>query len=207
MDEFTPKALAQTDIIKEIDEEKRPDDSLAFDEDSKSERTISSVQEDVRSSSNWRAAKSLTKLRNQLDTAYPNRSKASDGFIGDASHCPNPDGTGSSDHCPNIQDGDTRVVAAYDATHDPGNNCDMEAVVEAIRTSRDARIKYIIWNRRICNSSKIGTTEAWEWRSYSGSNPHTRHAHFSVLPEKAKYDSEAEWSITSTPSASSDLTS
>lgn len=48
----------------------------------------------------WRNAKSLVVLRAQINAAFPSRSKASDGTIGDSRHCP-----GSSDHCPKDLDG------------------------------------------------------------------------------------------------------
>jgi hypothetical protein len=53
-------------------------------------------------------------------------------------------------------------------------------------------VKYIIWNRRICNSK----VQPWTWRPYTGTNPHNKHVHISVLPEKAKYDSRADWQLT-----------
>lgn len=34
----------------------------------------------------WRLAGSLVTFRDQLNAAFPNRSKISDGFIGDAAH-------------------------------------------------------------------------------------------------------------------------
>lgn len=144
-------------------------------------------------SKNWRVAGSLEQLRGQLDEAFPTRNRASDGTIGDARHCgrsPN-----RSDHCPNIQDGDRWVVTAFDATHDPENACDMDRVTDAIIRSADARIKYIIWNRRICSSYPVGNTPAWTWRPYSGANPHEKHAHFSVRPEKTFYDDAGAWQI------------
>lgn len=43
----------------------------------------------------WRVAKSLLRLREQVNANFPGRSTDSDGTIGDLHHCP-----GSSDHCP-----------------------------------------------------------------------------------------------------------
>ncbi|MCG7927704.1 MAG: hypothetical protein JAY67_19465 [Candidatus Thiodiazotropha taylori] len=142
----------------------------------------------------WRTAKALTKLKSQINEAHPGRNKAKDGEIGDASHCPGQNHTGNSDHCLNIVDGAKRVVTASDVTNDPAK-CDVGVIVEAIRSDKDARIKYIIWNKRICNSSKIGSAEPWEWRDYDGTDPHTGHAHFSVKSTKSKFDDEADWKI------------
>ena len=87
----------------------------------------------------WRVAKSLLHLRDQINQAAPNRSKASDGTIGDAAHA-----SRDSDHNPWVQDGDVGVVTAMDITDDPGDRCDAEQIVQALLRSRDARIKYIM---------------------------------------------------------------
>jgi len=141
----------------------------------------------------WRVARSLLTLRDQVNLRAPARSKASDGTIGDSRHC-----SGSpraSDHCAWIIDGANGVVSAMDITHDLAHGCDANAIAEAIRAARDGRVKYIIWNRRICNSSPIGGHAAWVWRNYTGRNGHTQHVHISVKSDRAHYDSTAPWSI------------
>jgi hypothetical protein len=141
----------------------------------------------------WRVAQCLLTLRNQINQRAPNRNKASDGTIGDRRHC-----SGSpraSDHCAWIIDGAHGVVSAMDITHDPAHGCDANALAEAIRDARDPRVKYIIWNRRIANSSPIGGQPAWAWRNYTGSNGHTHHIHISVKSDRAHYDSTTPWSI------------
>lgn len=139
----------------------------------------------------WRVASSLEKLLLQINEMAPNRRKASDGGIGDDNHK-----NRNSDHNPWVDfDGVRGVVTARDFTHDPARGCDAGVLAEQIRASRDPRVKYIIWNRRIANSSSIGGAAPWAWRPYNGRNPHDHHVHISVLPEKAKYDSEQPWSI------------
>ncbi|MDQ6788651.1 MAG: hypothetical protein M3033_17750 [Acidobacteriota bacterium] len=138
----------------------------------------------------WRVAKSLLTLRDQLNQRYPNRDKSSDGTIGDAAHA-----SRNSDHNPWIIDGANGVVSAMDITNDPASGCSAETLAEAIRAARDGRIKYIIWNRRICNSSSIGGSAGWVWRAYTGTNGHTHHIHISVKSDKADYDSTAPWAI------------
>lgn len=145
----------------------------------------------------WRVAKSLLALREQVNLMAPGRSKASDGTIGDQRHCG--PGRGQSDHCPRIRDSDVGVVTAMDITHDPAHGCNSEAIVEVIRNSRDPRVKYLIWNRRIANSSAIGESSPWEWRPYPGANPHNKHCHISVKAEAALYDSAASWAMPSPP--------
>jgi lysozyme family protein len=136
----------------------------------------------------WRVAKSLEHLRAQINAAFPGRSKASDGTIGDPSHQ-----SRASDHNPWVVDNGIGVVTALDVTHDPAHDCDAGKIAEAIRTSRDSRVKYVISNRRIANSQPIGAAPAWTWRTYTGPNPHNHHCHISVKPEKAAYDDERDW--------------
>lgn len=83
------------------------------------------------------------------------------------------------------------VVTAIDITHDPNHGCDAQSIVNALVASRDKRIKYIIYNSRIVSS----TVTPWVWRAYSGPNPHTKHFHISVKPDKANYDSVTAWRI------------
>lgn len=138
----------------------------------------------------WRVARSLLTLRDQVNQRAPRRNKVSDGTIGDASHCQR-----SSDHNPWVRDGTVGIVTALDITHDPRGGCDANTIAEAIRASREIRVKYIIWNRRIANSAAIGGRQPWEWRPYNGTNPHTRHVHISVRPDKPSYDSTVAWAI------------
>jgi len=139
--------------------------------------------------SDWRVAKSLEVLRDQLNQMAPARSKASDGTIaGDAHHQANP----SSDHEPWIvDDRGLHVVSALDITHDPHHGVDCGVIAEALRASKDKRIKYIIWNRRICNS----TVQPWMWRKYIGKSPHTEHIHISVKSNQPLYDDRDPWQI------------
>ncbi len=131
----------------------------------------------------WRLAESLETLRGQINAAAPNRSKASDGTIGDAAHA-----SRASDHNPHVRDGKTGVVTAIDITHDPRNGVDGDSIAAALRGSLDPRIKYIIWKRRIWTPAKGA-----DWRRYTGSNPHDKHVHVSVLAEKARYDDVRPW--------------
>ncbi|MBV5272529.1 MAG: SH3 domain-containing protein [Lamprocystis purpurea] len=136
----------------------------------------------------WRVATSLLTLRNQINSLYPARKKASDGTIGDSRHC---GGSGTSDHCARDLGGSVKVVTAMDITHDPASGCDAGRIVSALVASRDERIKYIIWNKRILSSE----VSAWTWRSYNGSNPHSKHFHLSVVPKMSLFDSTAPWQL------------
>jgi hypothetical protein len=138
----------------------------------------------------WRVAKSLLRLRDQINAMAPNRSTISDGTIGDANHA-----TTNSDHNPWIKDPPgPNVVSAMDITHDPAHGADAQKIVNNLVASRDKRIKYIIWNRRIISS----TVSPWVWRPYTGSNPHDHHFHLSVMPAKSLYDDISTWRIKAT---------
>jgi murein L,D-transpeptidase YcbB/YkuD len=135
----------------------------------------------------WRLAKSLTKFRDQINAASPRRNKASDGTIGDAAHA-----SRSSDHNPWVKDGKMGVVTAIDITHDPANGVNTWDLAERLRTTKDPRIKYVISNRRIWSSVQA----PFQWRKYTGSNPHSSHMHVSVHSSKGHYDSEKDWVLT-----------
>lgn len=182
---FPKNEVSDEDVAKEFDSGSAMDDSDAF-----LETKNAGDLQDLADVSDWRSAKSLKQLQSQVNQAFPNRKKSSDGMIGNGAHCP-----GTSDHCANIVDGGVGVVTAFDITHDPDNGCDMRKVTAAVTASRDVRIKYIIYDRKICSSYAHGGAAAWTWRPYSGSNPHTKHAHFSVVSEKAMYDDIGPWTI------------
>ena len=138
----------------------------------------------------WRLAKSLDTLRSQLNEAYPDRRKSSDGTIGDEAHA-----SRSSDHNPWVKDGRIGVVTAIDFTHDPERGVNSHKLAEALIASRDERIKYVISNKKICSSTRVGGAPAWKWRPYTGSNPHSKHMHLSVKADKASYDDTEKWNL------------
>lgn len=128
-----------------------------------------------------RAAKSLETLRKQLNDLFPNRSKVSDGGIGDAAHS-----SRKSDHNPN-QFG---VFRARDFTHDP-KHLDCHALLKVLLASKDSRIKYIIFNGFIYNV-KHGFAKT----TYKGLNAHKQHLHLSVSDTPKTYDDDSLWNLT-----------
>jgi hypothetical protein len=134
----------------------------------------------------WRVAKSLEVLLAQFNAKYPNRSKASDGSIGDASHA-----SRDSDHNPWFGPG---IVTARDFTHDPAHGMDIARLALEVAATRDRRIKYIICNRRILDS-RAGS-HPWVWMPYSGTNPHDHHFHLSVM-DNASCDDTSPWKLAS----------
>lgn len=122
----------------------------------------------------------------------PNRSKASDGTIGDEEHALR-ESAHNPESPPPAGNPDDQVDAA-DITHDPGHGADMGQVTEAVRLSKDRRIRLVIFNRRIFSSYDHSEGPAWTWRPYYGDNPHDKHAHFEV--NDLHHDETQPWSIT-----------
>lgn len=137
----------------------------------------------------WQLAGSLVQLRAQLNQLYPNRSKISDGTIGDAAHA-----ASVSDHNPDS----SGTVRAFDCTHDPAGGVDGNWLAGQLQRSRDPRIKYVIWNRRIM-AGNAGPSP-WVWRAYHGSNPHDHHVHVSVVAGAAG-NSATSWSLAASPTS------
>ena len=129
-----------------------------------------------------RISKSLDTLRSQVNALAPGRSKASDGWLGDAKHSMR-----KSDH--NAEPDGT--VDAFDLTHDPKNGVDIQRVCDAIVASRDRRVSYLICNGKIIAGSN--GPKPWTKRAYNGPNKHTKHLHISVLD--AHQDDTTPWDI------------
>lgn len=136
--------------------------------------------------------KGLDVLLAQINAKAPGRSKASDGSVGDPDHQAresdhNPEDTRDSD---DGNDPDNQVDAR-DFTHDPAHGADMGKISEAIRKSKDRRVKYVIFNERIFSGA--GGTQPWVWRTYTGTNKHFKHMHVSVVDSPNDYT--ALWQI------------
>lgn len=119
----------------------------------------------------------------QANTLWPARSRASDGTIGDARHA-----SSVSDHNPDSRG----IVHAFDLTHDPAHGVDCnvlaDLLVKRVMRGAEFRVKLIIWDRRIWNPSRSMT-----WRPYTGSNPHTKHMHVSILPGAGAENDTSPW--------------
>jgi hypothetical protein len=125
----------------------------------------------------WIVAESLDRLLQQLNALAPHRSKASDGGIGDELHA-----TRDSDHNPWLVLSGQRIVTARDFTHHPAGGLDCAQLRDSLIRARDSRIKYIIFNRQIISGA--GGPQPWVRRPYTGSNPHTKHLHLSVVADR-----------------------
>lgn len=146
----------------------------------------------------WRLATSLDVLRKEVNAAHPNRPKASDGTIGDVAH----QNQGSaSDHNPWLNN----TVRAWDIT-----TADFtDALAEWLRLkgkAGDPRLVgggYVIYKGRICSDND--SAGAWNWRKYTGGDPHTSHIHLSVTRNPA-YDDASPWGVVSAPTPEDTVT-
>ena len=86
------------------------------------------------------------------------------------------------------------IVTARDFTHDPAHGMDMNRVSAELVATRDRRIKYVIWNRRIIDSRP--GNNPWVWAPYNGANPHDHHMHVSVM-DNALCDDTTPWTLAS----------
>lgn len=123
-----------------------------------------------------RLSRSAIQLREQIDDAFPDRDRTSDGWLGDARHS-----TRKSDHNPDVQ-GWVRAIDVDRDLHGKGRKPDlMPDLADQIRIagkSGDKRIAYIIFDGKIASPKK-----AWRWRTYDGINKHNHHAHISFTKE------------------------
>lgn len=143
----------------------------------------------------WKLAPSLVSLRNEINAAYPGRSKVSDGSIGDISHSAR-----TSDHNPDRGG----WVRAIDVTQwDPGTPANpkddvAERLAEFLRAGRDPRLKYAIWRGRMFSSYSTASRRAWEWGRYTGPNGHFHHCHVSVVATSGGLDPKS-WGFGASP--------
>lgn len=143
----------------------------------------------------WRPARSLTTFHTQLQREHPAAAPPATpadawGMKGDAAHT-------TGDHVPHDFPGwGNEIVTACDTPHAPALGLDMGAVFEAVRRSRDDRVKYMIFNDRICSSYATSARAAWEWGPYNPNDPnrdrHRTHGHLSVVGD-ARSDNQRPW--------------
>ena len=109
-------------------------------------------------------------LREQVDDAFPDRDRRSDGSIASPQHKAH---SPKSDHNPD----ENGIVRALDIDSDLAS--DKSAPFDLANQLRllarhDKRISYIIYNGKI--ASWVGN---YRWRKYRGLNPHKTHIHIS----------------------------
>lgn len=119
-------------------------------------------------------APSLVEFRTEVDHLWPARSRASDGWLGDAAHAAR-----VSEHNPDAKG----CVHAIDLT---ATGAEAKTIIRA--AIGHPGVWYVIhagviWSR----------THGWKARRYDGPNPHTHHVHISILLTTEAEHAAAGW--------------
>ena len=114
------------------------------------------------------------KLREQVNAAFPDRDKTSDGWLGDLRHAAR-----VSNHNPDVATGCVRAIDIdRDFTGKGGKPDLMPDFADQLRlyarNDKSRRISYIIFNGKIASPKR-----SWAWRNYTGINQHNHHCHIS----------------------------
>ena len=109
-------------------------------------------------------------LRDQVNRAFPDRDRRSDGWIGDSSHSKR---GSASDHNPD-DNGWVRAIDVDANLSDDPKASYVFANQLRLLARRDRRLSYIIYSGRIASRRSL-----WRWRKYTGVNPHNTHIHIS----------------------------
>lgn len=122
-----------------------------------------------------RATPAALAVLRQATALQPKRKKASDGLLPSAAHLK---ASPTSDH---------NTGLAVDLTHDPANGIDCAEIFQKLK--EDKRVSYLIFQGRIWSKekSKLGD------RRYTGSNPHNKHLHISIVASGATDTSPWFW--------------
>ncbi len=119
-------------------------------------------------------SKAAVQLREQIDDSFADRSRKSDGWIGNEKHQ-----NTKSDHNPLPKTGE---VCAIDVDAKLCDQPEMSIyLAEQIRVAAktDKRISYIIHVGKIASAKSF-----WRFVKYRGVNPHNRHIHISFKPNQ-----------------------
>ena len=107
-------------------------------------------------------------LREQIDDAFPDRDRASDGWIGDPRHAAR-----KSDHNPTAEGWVRAIDIDADLRSHKSEAHDLADQLRLLARS-DKRISYIIFDGKIASYKRN-----YKWRKYTGINPHRTHIHIS----------------------------
>ena len=113
-------------------------------------------------------------MRNQVDDAFPNRDRTSDGWAASSGHKAH---SPKSDHNPDASGMVRAIDIDADLKDDKSAAFDLADQLRLLARS-DKRISYIIFNGKIA-SWKLN----YAWRPYKGLNPHNKHIHCSFTAQ------------------------
>lgn len=133
----------------------------------------------------WRLAPCIRSLQTEINSKFPDRPKQTDGTKGDAAH----EAQGSSsDHNAWLDN----TVRAWDIT----TSYFTDDLAERLRLRGLQGDHRLIGGGYVIHKSRIASDNGnWQWRKYTGSDPHTSHIHLSVTRDKTGYDDASPWGI------------
>lgn len=132
----------------------------------------------------WRVAHSIKTFGDHITELRGHAvSYLVDGTLGNLEHS-----NRTSDHNPD-ENGIVRALDFFE--HKPGF---VDEIAEALRASKDERLKYFIHSGEMFASYTLPGKPAWEWREYTGPNAHKDHGHLSVVAT-AIADQDHEWEV------------
>jgi peptidoglycan hydrolase-like protein with peptidoglycan-binding domain len=99
----------------------------------------------------------------------------------------------SAEHHKQNPNSDHELGNAVDITHDPQHGVDCEQLAADLIASKDPRIKYLIWNRRIWFPTANGPRPQG-WSAYHGLSAHTEHIHISIKADARNDVAPWPWS-------------
>lgn len=132
--------------------------------------------------SSWVNLPDLLSLRAEFDQLAPDRDRGGDGTIGDQAHADrssdhNPDETGATPHedSDNINEVHALDVDSTGPWPFPMTMADaVDVVIDTCkRLGSKSPLNYVIWDKHIYQHP------SWTRTAYTGTDPHTGHAHFS----------------------------
>ena len=118
-------------------------------------------------------SKAAETLRDQINGAFLDRSRKSDGWIGDLKHQ-----SRKSDHNPR-PDGEVCAIDIDASLSDEQGISYALADQLRLAAKKDKRISYIIHAGKIASPRSL-----WKFRKYTGINPHHKHIHISFKPNQ-----------------------
>lgn len=124
----------------------------------------------------WYVAPALVQFRKETDERWPERRKASDGFIGDADHS-----SRDSQHNPNER-------GAVNAADTDKGGIDPYVLVNA--AIKDDRTWYVIYDETIWSRKNNFRPE-----KYIGKNKHKQHVHISIRTGAQYENNTSSWGI------------
>jgi hypothetical protein len=123
----------------------------------------------------WQLCAAGLTLRDQVNRAFPDRDRRSDGAVGDTSHAAR-----RSDHNPDAKGWVRAIDVDANLSSDPKASYVFANQLRLL-ARRDRRLSYLIYSGRIASRKTL-----WRWRPYKGVNPHVTHIHFSFTKKGDK---------------------